>query len=81
MVADGQEGWSFHVTPSDENGTSAVWVAQRVPDDGFTVTANMFTIREIDFSSKDFMYSKTMKEVALKNKWWKPGTPFDFTRI
>lgn len=55
MVADGNEGWSFHITPSDSNGTSAVWVAQRVPDDGFTVTSNMFTIREIDFKSKDFM--------------------------
>jgi len=49
-VIDGEEGFEFEILTSDSNGTSAIWIAQRVKDDEATVTANMFTIREIDLS-------------------------------
>lgn len=63
-------------------GTSAVWVAQRVPDDHIAVVANTFVIRLIDFEDhENFMYSSNIKDVALQNKWWKQKTPFDFTLI
>jgi dipeptidase len=38
------EGWVMHFVPYPATN-SAVWVAQRVPDDEVTVVMNMFTIR------------------------------------
>jgi dipeptidase len=45
-VTDKKEAWVFHMSP-DDTGASAVWVAQRVPDDHIAVVANGFTIRYI----------------------------------
>lgn len=82
IVSDPNEAFVFHVLPSNVNGTSAVWVAQRVPDDSATVVANMFTIREVNFSDEEnFMYSKNIRDVALSNGWWLEGAVFDFTAI
>jgi dipeptidase len=68
-IADPNEGFILHMLASDEYGSSAVWVAQRVPDDKITVVANMFTVRKIDFNDDyNFIYSKNIKEVALKYK-------------
>lgn len=47
-----------------------------------SVVANMFVIREINFDDKDnFMWSTTIKEIALKNNLWKENTPLDFSGI
>ncbi len=32
----------------DDSGSSAIWVAQRVPDDHVTAVANQWVIQEID---------------------------------
>lgn len=42
-VIDKEEAWIFHVC-ADDTGTSAVWVAQRVPDDH--VSSNLMLIIE-----------------------------------
>jgi len=56
LVADPHEAWVFHVVPlqrelANEAGVgdaySAVWAAQRVPDEHFVVMANRFIIRDL----------------------------------
>eukprot|EP00929_Paragymnodinium_shiwhaense_P092662 TRINITY_DN52641_c0_g1_i1.p1 TRINITY_DN52641_c0_g1~~TRINITY_DN52641_c0_g1_i1.p1 ORF type:complete len:610 (+),score=51.86 TRINITY_DN52641_c0_g1_i1:129-1958(+) len=81
MVTDPTEAFIFHILP-DDTQTSAVWVAQRVPDDHVGVVANSFTIRVVDFSDKrSFLASMSMREVARRTRRWVEGTAFDFTRI
>ena len=47
----------FHLL-ADDTGASAVWVAQRVPDDHITAVANQFVIGPIDVKdSTNFMAS------------------------
>lgn len=79
-VGDQNEAWVLHMMPTP-CGKSAIWVARRVPDDEVTVVMNMFTIREVNLSSPDFMYSKSMLSVAKDKGWWKDGQAFDFTAI
>lgn len=81
IVTDTEEAWIFHILP-DLTGSSAIWAAQRVPDDSFAVVPNVFTIREIDPSDIDnFMYSSSVHSVATELGWWDPdsGKPLDFT--
>ena len=56
----------------DPTGASAVWVAQRVPDNHLTVVANTFVIRHVDPDSPDFMYSSNLWSVAEHEGWWSP---------
>jgi Peptidase family C69 len=47
----------FHLL-ADDTGASAVWAAQRVPDDHITAVANQFVIGEIDLGDPtNFMAS------------------------
>ena len=73
----------FHILPDDSLG-SAIWVAQRVPDDHITAVANQFVIGEIDLKdSKNFLGSSNIYEVAIRNNLWSPdaGIPFSFLQI
>jgi dipeptidase len=80
-VIDPEEAWVFEITASPDN-KSAIWAAQRVPDDEVAVIPNMFVIREIDFDSPDyFMYCPQIKEIALEQGAWTEGEPFDYLRV
>lgn len=81
MVIDPQEAFIFHVLP-DDTGRSAVWVAQRVPDDGVGVVANAFTVRTVDFEDRHgFLASSNMRAVAARATNWTAGSPLDFARL
>ncbi|KAF0719435.1 Aste57867_1031 [Aphanomyces stellatus] len=78
VVADAVEGWVFHVLP-DDTGTSAVWVAQRVPDNHVVAIANRFVIGHVNLTAtENFMGSTNMYDVARRNGFWDGHAPFDF---
>ncbi|CAM9101553.1 unnamed protein product, partial [Ascophyllum nodosum] len=84
MVTDPEEAWVFHIL-SDDTSTSAIWAAQRVPDDQVTVVANHFIIKEIfpDADTEYFMFSENLFEVAEHGgTGYKRGSgiPLDFTK-
>ena len=82
LVADPHEGWVMEMSGDDANGTSGVWVAQRVPDDSFFVAANQFRIREVKTDSPDMIYSANIFKVAQDKGWWKPADgPLDWTSV
>lgn len=72
LVADPQEGWVLEMAGYDMDGTGGVWVAQRVPDDGFFVAANQFRIRDIRKDADDMLFSSNLFDIAKEKGWWSP---------
>ena len=65
-IADPKEAWMFHIT-ADDTHESAVWVAQRVPENHISAVANQFVIREVDVKDKkNFMASSNLFDVAKR---------------
>jgi len=81
-VSDPEEAWIFHILP-DPTGKSCIWAAQRVPDDGFAVLANMFVIRQVDpKDTENFLMSKSVHQVAKDYNWWTEEEGLlDFTKV
>ena len=82
MVIDPSNAWVFHVSP-DPSGASAIWAAQRVPDDHVAVVDNMYVIREIDTTdSENFLFAPKMHQIAQEQKLWSPSDgPLDFAGV
>jgi len=77
VVADPMEGFVFHIM-ADPTGRSAIWAAQRVPDDHVAIVPNAFVIREVEESSKDFYLSSNAKAIAQELGWWDGKGKFNF---
>jgi len=72
-IVDPQEAWIFHILP-DPTGTSAIWVAQRIPSTNVAVLANMFVIRTIDpQDTENYMMSDSVYSVAIDYGWYEPN--------
>ena len=79
LVGDTEEAWVMEMCGYDMNGTNGIWVAKRVPDNGFFVAANEFRIREIN--SGVIMHSDNLEEVCSKLGWWEPKDgPLDWLK-
>ena len=80
-IIDNEEAWVFHIsgTPDEK---SAVWVAQRVPDDHIAAIGNWYVIHEVEADSDDFMYSSNMFDIAKKYLGWNPEVEaFNFAKF
>lgn len=81
-VADKSEVWHFEIVGSGEGKPSALWAAQRIPDDHVGVSANISRIGKIDFNDpNNFMYSSDLKERAKKLGYWDGTSPLVFHKV
>jgi len=79
LIADTKEAWVFHIL-ADPSGKSAIWAAQRVPDDKVAVVPNTFVIRTMDLSSDDSMISANAQTFAKQYGFWDGKGAFDFSK-
>ncbi len=81
-VADKKEVWHFEIYGSGKGKPSAIWVAQRIPDDHVGVSANIPRIGKVDFNSPNyFMYSSDIKEKSKKLGLWDGKSPYVFYKV
>lgn len=81
-IADPEEVWQLEIAGSGKGKPSAIWCAQRIPDDQVGIAANIPRISDIDFSNPDyFMYSKDLKKVAKGLDYWDGKEPFKFWKV
>ena len=90
-VIDPIEAWMFHIIP-DPTGTSAIWVAQLIPEGHISVVANSFVIREVQEHSNalgnndpsvPFLYSNNLYSVAESLGWYSrsDNIPLNFLKV
>jgi dipeptidase len=76
-IADAHEGWWMEVA------IGGLWVAQRVPDDGFVVLANRFRIGAIDLKDNSrYLCAENLISYATERGWYDAEKgPFNFSQI
>jgi dipeptidase len=81
-IADPKEVWQFEISGSGKGRPSAIWCAQRIPDDHVGICANIPRISTIDFNNPDyFMYSTDLQIVAKKLGYWDDKEAIKFWKV
>ena len=82
-IADKNEIWQLEIFGSGASGKpSAIWVAQRIPDDHVGISANIPRISKVDFNdTHNFMYSSDIKARCQKLGLWDGKGDFIFWKI
>lgn len=81
-IADKKELWFFEITGEGLDRIGGLWVAQRIPDDHVTVSANTPRISHVDFKdTENFMYCEGLKDKARKLGYWDGKEPFKFWKV
>ncbi len=81
-IADKREVWQLEIAGSGPGKPSALWVAQRIPDDHVGIAANIPRISEVDFKNNDyFMTSSDLRRKARDLGYWDGKEPFKFYKV
>lgn len=76
LFADHDEAWYMEIV------TGHHWVAQRIPDDAYVVTANQVAIQNVDFDDPDqFMWSAGIQDFVSEHHLNPDPTTWNFRRI
>lgn len=81
-IADPKEVWQLEIAGSGKGKPSAIWCAERIPDENIGVCANIPRISVVDFKKHDyFMYSTDLQKVAKNLGYWDGKEPLKFWKI
>jgi len=81
-LADPKEVWQLEISGSGKGKPSAIWCAERIPDDHVGVCANISRISTVDFKNPDnFMFSTDLQNVAKKLGYWDGKEPLKFWKV
>lgn len=81
-LADPKEVWQLEIAGSGKGKPSAIWCAERIPDENAGVCANIPRISVIDFKNHDyFMYSTDLQNVAKKLGYWDGKEPLKLWKV
>ncbi len=81
-IADKREVWQLEIAGSGPGKPSALWVAQRIPDDHVGIAANIPRISDVDFNNHDyFMTSANLRKKAKDLGYWDGKGPFKFYKV
>ena len=81
-IADPKEVWQLEIAGSGPGKPSALWVAQRIPDDHVGIAANIPRISDVNFRDTDkFMTSTDLRKKAKDLGYWDGKEPFKFYKV
>lgn len=81
-IADPKEVWQLEIAGSGPGKPSALWVAQRIPDDHVGIAANIPRISDVNFRDSDkFMTSTDLRKKAKDLGYWDGKEPFKFYKV